>query len=176
MNCLESFSFYSSGNDAIGSFEGLVSWGTTASNGWIVNSLGSSSTFNIEGFKNINVYGIEVIGFVGAKTGGGFGGIVTDWAFTLQVNGTVPQVSGNITTSPNYFAMSTSAADLDNVVLSKFKPSIQFASPIQSVKTIQIDELYATGTNLETLGSLRLAWSVTYVVYFKYEGEDLAFL
>jgi hypothetical protein len=176
MNCLESFSFYSSGNDGIGSFEGLQSWGTTASNGWIVNSLGSSSQYNIEGFKNINVYGIDVIGFVGAKTGGNLGGIVTDWAFTLQVEGTVPQVSGTITPSPNYFAISTSSANLDNVVLSKMNPSIRFSSPVQSVKSIIIDELYATGTHLETLGSLRLAWSVTFVVYYKYEGEDLAFL
>jgi len=94
----------------------------------------------------------------------------------LQVEGTVPQVSSTITPSPNYFAISTSSANLDNVVLSKMKPSIQFATPIQSVKSIIIDELYATGTNLQTLGSLRLAWSVTFVVYYKYEGEDLAFL
>ena len=173
MECLQSFSFYSSGNDAIGSFEGLNSWGTLASNGWIVNSLGTSSAFNIEGFKNINVYGIDLVGFVGAKNGGNYGGIVTDWAFTLQLNGNQNQVSGNITPSPNYFAITTNS---QNVVLSKLKPSIQFAYPIQSVKSIQIDELYATGTSLETLGSLRIAWSVTFVVYYKYEGEDLAFL
>lgn len=176
MNCLESFSFYSQGNDAIGSGEGLVSWGTLASNGWIVNSLGTSSQYNIQGFKNINVYGIEIVGFVGAKTGGNYGGIVTDWAFTLQVEGTVPRVSSIISPTPNYFAISDSDSNLDNVVLSKLKPSIQFATPIQSVKSIIIDELYATGTHLETLGSIRLAWSVTFVVYYKYEGEEFALL
>lgn len=170
MSCIKSFNFISSANETI-TTPTLAWWGTAANNHWIVNSLGGVSTFNIQGFKNVNIHGIEAVGTVSGRSGLNYGGLVTDWAFDLQILGQVPQISGNITASPNRYSATISYPLIQSITLAKMNPSINFADPIQSVKEIRINNLFATGNNLETTGFLHLGWSITFVVYYTYEGE-----
>jgi hypothetical protein len=173
MSCLKSFTFYSTGIELFPDPQ-LVWWGTTNVNSWIFNNIGATtSNFAVQGFKNINVYGIDMIGSVYANTFENRGALVEDWGFTLKLDGLVPEISGDTTVSPNFYGITTAYPAIQNVILTKYKTNINFADPIQSVKNITIAGLYAQGSNLQTPGLIRLAWDITYVVYYKYEGEDL---
>lgn len=170
MSCLKSFTFISSANETI-TTPTLTWWGTAASNHWIVNGLGPQSIYNIQGFKNVNIHAIDLVGYVGGRGGLGYGGTITDWAFTLQITGQVPQISGNISASPNRYSITTDYPYIQFVALSKMKTRIEFADPIQSATSINITDLYLTGNNLQTTGFLHIQYSATFVVYYTYEGE-----
>lgn len=172
MACLESFSFFVSGNQTFSDPQ-LEWWGAVNVNTWVVNNFGTSnSTFNVQGFKNINVYGIDMIGYLDASHDNNRSALISDWGFSLLIDGQVPEISGNITASPNFYGMTTAYPSIQKATLTKMKTNISFANPITSVRDITIEGLYANGTNLQTVGVIQLIWSATFVVYYKYEGEN----
>jgi hypothetical protein len=176
MRCHQSFSFFSSDSIFFDS-PTLISWGSGSENYWNIDNFSTStSQFNIQGFKNINIYGVDMIGYVASSTASNFGGLVHDWGFTLELDGQVPLMSGNITASPNRYAITLANPQIKTFTLTKMKPSVVFTDPIKSVSDILIKGLFANGSNLQSIGSLTLKWSVTFIFYYEYEGEDLAFL
>lgn len=173
MRCFNSFSFRSQGDVLVPGGLQFDSWGVAPQNYWGFDSGGaSSSTFNIQGFKNIDVHGITATGTVtsGVNTASA---LVNDWDFLLTIGGNNPLVSGNIAAT-NDFNISLQAIN-PVICLSKFTPSINFQDPINSVKFIQITNLRAFGIGLENLAFLKLIWSITFVVNYSYEGEDLLY-
>jgi hypothetical protein len=101
--------------------------------------------------------------------------LVSDWAFFLQLNGQNAAVIGNVTTSPNGWAMVTEPNN-PIVALSRFQTSIEFATPIQSVSSLQIQKLIASGTAAGNGSILNIAWYMTFIVYYTFQDEEFAFL
>jgi len=169
MDCLRSFTFISSANESIVA-PNIDTWGLAPQNYWLANSSAGTSTFNIQGFKNVNIHSIEASGEVSCLLNTGFSVLVNDWSFYVQINGQNPLVSGNITASPNRFSIQTQGTN-PNFSLSKYNPKIEFADPIESARSIQITGFKASGIGAESLTTVNLAWNLNFVVYYSYEGD-----
>lgn len=172
MDCLRSYSF---GVDLITNVSGatdLKQWSTGAAQHFWQISTGTSSTYNIEGYKNINVYGIDLFGTVQTQTNILTGGaIVNDWAIDVKINGQGPRIGGFITGSPNFYAIDGEASYNLIFPLGKYTNSLRFGDAIESVKSIQLQKTYAQGNAWETLGNINLRYRLNFVVLYKFEGE-----
>jgi len=135
-------------------------------------SFGTSSTYNIQGYKKINVYGIDVVGTVGTNTTSATGGIsVDDWAIDVLIEGQQPLVGGNITAIPNFYLIAIDQPANKNFPISKYSPSLKFATPYESVQFIQILGSHVYGSGFQTAGSVNIFMNLNFVVYYNFEGE-----
>lgn len=169
MNCIKTFTFTTSQSlNGTGAF--IKTWGAAPQNYWLYESSPSTSTFNIQGFKNINIYGIEANGYVNSIYSSNYQALVDDWTFILRVNGQNPSVSGNITVSPNNYAI---VQDLINptFAVTKFNPRFNLADPITSATSIQIIGFRAQGIGAADLGTVNVTFLMNFIVYYDYEGE-----
>jgi hypothetical protein len=169
MSCLKSFTFLSSANESVTTPQ-LDTWGTVAPFSWLYQKASGSSTFNIQGYKNVNIHAIEAVGDVGCLLNLGQSVVVNDWAFYIQINGQNPLVSGNLTVSPNNYSIQLQATN-PNFSLSRYNPKLTLADPITSATSIQILGLKASGLSADNATTLNIAWNMNFVVYYTYEGE-----
>lgn len=170
MDCLRSFIV---SIDQVTTFSGtdVKTWFVGAQEFWVVEKAGVS-TFVPEGFKNIDIYGVDVIGNVSTQKAAATGGVVVqDWGFELLIEGQLPLVSGTVTTSPNYWNIQTSTVGTRTFALSKNTNSLKFADPISSVKFINFEVLRAQGVGGQTAGVVSLDWDLSFIFFYKYEGE-----
>jgi hypothetical protein len=171
MQCLRSFTFASkeattfSGSD-------IDVWSIGLENYWAVMKAGTS-TFSIEGFKNIEVYGITATGEVFCSIGSNRSVIVNNWAFTVQINGTVPLINGFVGTTNDFFIQPQDSTPL--IQIGRYYPKIEYQNPITSVKSIEIKILRASGVFAEDPTLINLNWNVNFVVKYLYEGESNEF-
>ncbi len=169
MSCLKSFTINSLQN--LNTSAGKI-WLQNGNAYWILD-IALSSTFVIQGFKNINIHGIEIIGNLIGNTTGSDRCIVEDWGTTLQLTGgTIPQVSGSITAAPNQWALDNTTAFARLFTLTKYQNKVMFASPFESVKQISFLELNAQGNGSLSGTILDLKWNFQWVFYYTYEGEQ----
>lgn len=169
MECLRSFTFTSTGNITVPAGVNFNAWGVAPQNYWGFDSAGGTSTFDVQGFKNINVHKIEAFGDV--TSGLNLAAcLVNDWDFQMQIQGQNPQISG-IVDPVNAYTISTQPLN-PTIILSRYNPSATFISPINSVKKITLNNFRAFGIGLQNVGFLKLIWNVTFVVYYSYEGEE----
>ena len=171
MDCLRSFNFSTRINSNFTT--GVKTWTTGGNNNyWSAEISSLSSTYNIEDFKNINVFGINAIGTIQTLTGAGLGGVVVnDWSIDITLNGQRPILGANITAVPNSYSLSTTAAANNIFPLSKNSNCINFADPYQSVTSIELGGTTASGFGWETLTNVNLLWQFNFIVYYKFEGE-----
>ena len=169
MDCMRSFSFLTSSNENAVPPE-IKTWGVAPENYWEYSSTNPSSTFNIQGFKNVNVYSIEAQGVVSTLATVAQGIIVNDWDWSLTVNGQNPLINGNITAAPNGFGIFTQPLN-PTFVLGKYSPKFTFADPIQSVSSIVLTQLRATGIGAQNLANINITYAFNFIVYYTYEGE-----
>lgn len=170
MDCLRSFSFRVDTNTNLTT--GIKQWTTSAGNHFFSVTAGSTSTYNIQGFKNINVFGVDCVGSIQTQSAAGTGGvIINDWSIDFLIFGQQPLVGGSITTSPNFYGISADSPSNNSFSLSRFNNSVKLASPIQSVKFVQLGSTYATGWGYQTLNDINLYWNLDFIVYYKFEGE-----
>lgn len=169
MKCLKSFQFVTQTTASISGAD-IDTWGVAPNIFWTGTKFGTS-TFNFQGFKNVNVYSVKAIGDVTVQQGTGKAAIVTDWAFFVQINGRFPLASGNINSAPNDFSIQIGQSPL-NMVLSRYETEWGFTEPVQSVSSIQIGGIRVSGIGAENLTGVDLAWNMTFVVNYLYEGED----
>ena len=169
--CIKSFSFKT---DVGKTFTGgaIKQWSIVGANFWTVAEA-ATSTINIQGFKNINLHGIKIIGFVQSDVpASGNSVIVNDWSLNINVQGTLPLIGAFATTSPNYFNLDPNSSGNNSFFIGKYSNEIFFQSPIESVTSIQIQTLYAQGIGFEVLGSISLVFRLDFIFYYNYEGED----
>jgi len=169
MDCLRSFSFKISGITNAGGAE-IITWGVAPQNYWIYASSALSSTYTIEGFKNVNIYKIEAVGDVASGVGSLNSVIVNDWAFEVQIQGQNQAIIGKVEAAPNTFNMAIEPLN-PRIILSRFNTDFEFASPIQSAKSISITKLNARGIGAQNLALLNIGWNMTFTVYYNFEGE-----
>jgi hypothetical protein len=170
MDCLRSFvigmqnaSTYSGGD--------VKTWTVGSQVFWALNESGTS-LFNFEGFKNVDVYGIDVIGGVGTQQAAGIGGVVvSDWNFEVRIEGNLPLVSGLVQASGNFWGITTEAYTTKVFRFSKNTNSLKFSDPIQSVKNLEFLLLRTEGQGAETTGTVSIDYDFSFIVFYKYEGE-----
>lgn len=149
----------------------VKSWTIGTENYWVIKQTGASF-LNFEGFSNIDVYQIDVVGGIQTWAGAAVGGVlVTDWNFEFFINGTLPLGSDYITGSPNFWAIQTQSNNTKLFALSKNTNSLKFASPILSVKSIAFECLNAQGTGQQTGLTASLDIDLSFIVYYKFQGE-----
>jgi len=167
MDCLNQFSFEIDRGLTFSTAAGnFTPWVSGTVNNWIVQSTVNQSDFLIQGFKNINLYGIKLQGVVQSNLALNKG-IVEDYSFVIQLTGQVPSISGVFTTN-------TWNANLysNGVNLGKYQNEIMFGEPIRSLSQINLNYFSAQGINNESLLNIRLDFNLKFYFLFKYEGED----
>jgi len=169
--CLRSFNFATRTNSNFTGTE-IKTWITGGQHCWSAEIGSYSSIYNIQGFKNINVYGIQAIGQVGTLNGAPLGGvIVNDWTIDVTINGQRPLIGANVTVSPNSYSLSTTATNNRIFPISKYSNYVKFADPFQSVTSIELGGTTANGVGWQTLTNVNLLWQFNFIVYYKFEGE-----
>jgi hypothetical protein len=171
MDCLRSFSLtildqntYTSASSA------LTVWGTN--NSFAVYST-DSSTFLIQGFKNINVFKIDMIGNVSTAYGSAprvDNANATDFEIGVQLVGQIPQPIGVIGV-PNDLPIIQNTFIEQIYTLSKYKTSVEFSTPIQSVKSISFYDFKAFGSHVQNILQVKMGYQLQFIFYYQFEGE-----
>lgn len=169
-NCMNSFLV---NINSVYSFDGvkLRTWGTAGNQHWALYLADSIiSTYTIQGFKNINLYSVEMVGMCQTDVANvsGTSCTVNDYGMFLTLDGLLPAVSG-VATSPNSYAINS---NYNKMSLTKFTNKLIFETPIQSLKSVKFQNLFAHGQNAESSTNINLQVNLTFIFNYKYEGED----
>jgi hypothetical protein len=172
MECLKSFSFKIQGGKNYTGTD-VKQWTVGANNHYWAVRGGDTSQLNFEGFKNINIFGIDLIGGINTQEDAATGGvIINDWQIELQIEGTLPLINSFVTTSPNFFGLQPITNITNKLfILSKYSNSLKFVEPITSVKYLQLNTTNASGIGWQTAGSCELYYNFNFIVYYNFEGE-----
>ena len=148
----------------------VATWNPTSNQfPWLIidGSALRKSDFNLEGFKNIEVYGFSLVGMVYPnKTAVNNPGIVQDWGVFLTIDGTTNLINGFFDT--NTFSATQGGKE---ILLSKDLNTYNLADPIVSVKKISISGLTANGIQSRSTSAVELFFDLSIIVYYKFEGE-----
>jgi hypothetical protein len=169
MDCLRSFCFKIAGNENTSPAE-FAAWGVAPQNYWQYSSTNPNSSTTITGFKNINIYSIEMIGNVDSTLGGGQLCLVQDYSFDVTLNNGQNAIpTGVISGTNGYNLIFEPISPLFR--LSKFNTKISFETPVQSSNEITISDFRANGIGAQNPLGLSLSWNLTFVVNYLYEGD-----
>ena len=169
MDCLRSFNFYAAGQSNWVSPD-VKTWFVGAQEFWSFERNGLS-TFSPQGFKNIDVYGISLIGNIGTLVFAPLGGAIpSDWSARLSINGQLSQLSGVIG-GTNDFNIDNSSPNANLFELGRFNPEVKFSDPIKSVSSIVLNQIKSNGVGGQNSGNVNLQYFFNFVVYYKFEGE-----
>jgi len=152
----------------------VKTWGTLGQYFWSTSFSANSATsiYDIEGFKNVNIYGVKLVGYVQGGQSTAKCAVVDDWSFNILISGTPALISGVKRSSPDGFGLITTGSGLTEYSLSKNTNEIILADPITSVKFIQFISLQAQGVGAEFLNEINLNYLLSFTFFYKYEGED----
>jgi hypothetical protein len=159
--------------NSVYSFDGvkLRTWGTVGNRHWaLILPDATSSTYLIEGFKNINLYSVEMVGMCQTNVANvsGTSCTVNDYGIFLTLDGLLPAVSG-VNAPLNNYAINS---NFNKMSLTKFTNKLNFETPIQSLKSVKFNNLFAHGQNAESSTEINLQVNLTFIFNYKYEGED----
>jgi hypothetical protein len=172
MECLRSFTLNINQNFSFVT-PSFIAWNTANNyHPWALqNGIGSSPSaitdFNIQGFKNVNIFGVKMVGNVYPTVPtASRQGLVEDWGIDLQLVGNPQLIGGNF--GVNNFGFYQGG---NLISLSKYQNDYKLFDPIQSVTEIQIINLNASGIQAEANTGIELTYDVTLIFYYKFEGE-----
>jgi hypothetical protein len=171
MDCLRSFVVASTLNQSWNLGAKLDTWTVGSQHFWEGSTATEQSFFYVEGFKNINIYGVDLIGDF--RTGGSASSdcIITDWRVTVEFVGQPALVGGEVRPAVNLLSVNIDTPDINSFQLSRYKTKVEFSSPIQSVTEIKFRDYSAEGYGNESLTQVNVNWNLKYVFYYNYEGE-----
>ena len=173
MDCLRSFALtIIDQNTYTAASSALTVWSHGQNHSYAIYST-DSSTFLIQGFKNINVFKVDMIGNVSSAYGSAprvDNANANDFEIGVQLVGQLPQPIGVIG-SPNDLPIISNTFIEQIYTLSKYKTSVEFSTPIQSVKSISFYDFKAFGNNLENLAQVKMGYQLQFVFYYQFEGE-----
>jgi len=176
-HCMNSFQIRLQGASTIASGDPATSirtWGTLGqyyfSLDWTAG--GTGSIYNIEGFKNVDIYGAGVSGIVqGYSVSTNKCAVVTDWGMSVALNGNPPLIAGKTSTVDAY-GIVTTGTGVCRYLLSKNTNLISLNNPISSVKSISFFNFHVQGIGAEFLNQISLYYDLNFTFYYKYEGEN----
>jgi hypothetical protein len=170
MDCLRSFVISSNLNQSFALGPNLDVWTIGTNNYWFGRTIGANADFNIQGFKNINIFGIDVVGDF--KSGpGGTQVLIDNWEVNVDLIGQASLIGGEVDPIGNIYNVNTDNFFTNSFVLSKYKRGFELSSPIQSVTQIRFSGYTASGHANQSLLSVTVNWKLNYIFYYKYEGE-----
>ena len=165
MQCMNQAEFFVSNSRLYTAASGeFKSW---SPNSWVVKSAVNEFIFNIQGFKNVNLYGIKILADVQSGLSGTSQGIVTDYNFRCYLTGQYPEVSGTFTT--NTYGATTIPTF---ITLGKYHNHVNFVDPIKSFSSIRFIVFSAQGINNALSTEINIDVNLNLYLYYKYEGED----
>ena len=171
---MRSFNFFLSGAFNFPAANGFESWSIGGQNFWCFAPPNTPSNYKVQGYKNINIYGVELGGDITTDNApGGFQCLVENYSVQLQIMGQ-NSVIGGVFVGPNGFSLSTQAIN-PIFKVSKYLPKMNFATPIQSSTEIIFSSLKADGIANESLISAQININLSLTFFYKYEGEDLLY-
>ena len=171
MDCLNSFSFATIGQSNY-SGSSVKTWTAGAQEYWALD-VSQSSYFDISGFKNINIHGVDVVGTVQTLPQATNGGVVLeDWGVQVFLDGQIPLVSGDIRTTPNQWSITNAGAFAKIFEVGRYSNSFKFSSPFQSVKSVSLLNLRANGYGGQTVNNVNIYWNLNFIFHYSYEGEQ----
>jgi len=144
----------------------VKTWGTIGNLNWQIRELTTGTNLAIEGFKRIDIYGIQMLGFVYTDVGPNDGAIVSDFGINITFTGQSPLVSG--ISDNNFWPLTLSNKSF---VLSKYRNEVKMETPISGCSNINFGSFSAQGIGGETLNSITLDIDLEFNFYYKYEGE-----
>jgi len=176
MDCLRNFSLtINAFNNYTAASGDFTVWGGPL-NFSIVDT--RSSIFEIQGFKNINIFGVDMVGNISSAYGPAprtLNANVKDYEISVLLNGSIPLPIGLIGATNTFPIILNNTPIQQTSVLSKYKPFVKFESPIQSVKSITLENLKIFGDHVQNAGQVNMGYTLQFVFYYQYEGEDLEF-
>jgi len=172
MDCLRSFSLTTTNKSTYTTAAGNATiWGGI-NNFQIYGT--ETSIFQIQGFKNINIFGIDMTGNVSSNYGISprlNNANAFDYEVNIRLNGQVPIPIGVIGGSNDWPLIIDTPFIQQQFTLSKFKPKIEFATPIQSVTQIDFYDFKAYGDHAQSATTIEMGYFLQFTFYYKYEGE-----
>ena len=171
MDCLRSFNFALANQSNYDASLGFKYWQINSQHYWLIDQSLPNVKYLVQGFKNINVFKIEVSGDVNSSPAFvPYEALVQNWKWDLQIVG---QNSTNVgilapAQNPGYMVIQETNPSFR---LSKFQPSIEFETPIQSAKEIIFTNFYCDGIANKTTTSAQVGFVINVTVFYKYEGE-----
>ena len=171
MDCLRSFNFALANQSNYDASLGFKYWQINSNHYWLIDQFLPNVKYLVQGFKNINVFKIEVSGDVNSSPAFvPYECLVQNWKWDLQIVG---QNSTNVgilapAQSPGYMTIQETNPSFR---LSKFQPTIEFETPIQSAKEIIFTNFYCDGIANKTTTSAQVGFVINVTVFYKYEGE-----
>lgn len=171
MDCLRSFNFALANQSNYDASLGFKYWQINSNHFWLIDQSLPNVKYLVQGFKNINVFKIEVNGDVNSSPAFvPYEALVQNWKWDLQILG---QNSTNVgilapAQNPGYLVIQETNPSFR---LSKFQPSITFETPIQSAKEIIFTNFYCDGIANRTTTSAQVGFVINVTVFYKYEGE-----
>jgi hypothetical protein len=167
---MRSFNFNLSEQANWDATNGFKHWQIGTQHFWLLERQSATGgIFTIQGFKNINIFKIEINGdWFSSALPVGVSALPQNWNFGFNIIGQNSQSVGSVTTP--LFGMVEFPTN-PFITLSKFQKSISFESPIQSAKEIKLLKVYCDGIANQSIISAQLAYNMTVTVFYKYEGE-----
>ena len=171
MDCLRSFNFTLRNQSNYGASEGFLYWQINSNHYWQIDQSLPNVKYLVQGFKNINVFKIEMTGdVVSSPSFATYEALVQNWKWDLQIVGENSSSVGQLAPaqSPDY--MITQGTN-PFFRLAKFQPAITFETPIQSAKEIIFTNFYCDGIANKTTTSAQVGFVINVTIFYKYEGE-----
>lgn len=176
-HCNNSFAIRIQGASTVAAgnpFTSVRTWGTAGQYYFSLDftPASGSSIYDIGGFKNVNIYGLGVVGYVsGYANSANKCAVVNDWSINVAINGNPPLISGKTSPINDGYGITTGGVPLTRYNLSKYQNSIMLSDPITSVKSIAFNSFYVQGIGAEFLNEIELYYDLNYTFYYRYEGE-----
>jgi len=174
MDCLRSFNLNASGVFDTATFTGTDfyrNWidAYASITGWNLEiNPGTGMSFTIQGFKNIDIYGIGANIYMqgNAQTTGTLA-VVNDYAIQGTVTGINSSIGGfsGAITSPFILEQNT------NFLCSKTVNMVKYNDPIKSSTAITINKIFAEGSAPQSLLNLNINYFIYLTIYYKFDGE-----
>ena len=130
---------------------------------------GDGFKFDVQGFKNIDLYGIQMNMYFQTNPPSNENAVISDYMVSCLVNGTAPLIGGFVgspITSP--FVLSTNQ---NKYYLTKYTSKIDFCSPVKSAKSFSFDRIFVQGNIPQNASIIQMKYFINAVIYYKFEGE-----
>ena len=140
-------------------------WNNGINHFWTARFL-NASKYDIQGFKNINIYKVKVQAYITPIISSITGAIVEDFSLPLEIGGTAPILGGNFSTN-SYNGTTNNQPYL----FTKNNSEIEFFSPITSVQFVTLGNISVQGYGWQLLNDIDLQVQANIIIYYDFEGE-----
>lgn len=134
----------------------------------ITQNPSDTAVFKPTGYKNIDVYGIKLLGHIASNPSAGQNGIITNWGVQINAVGNYGKISSSNGGIGINYTINTNPLTLG---LNNLNNEIKFYDPIGSLSNISIQRILFDVEKLQSGSSFAFVSNIALLVYYKFEGE-----